>query len=216
MARTRIKLCGMTNANQVRQAVDLGVDAIGMIVSANSPRVVSMEQALAIRAVVPAFVSLVGVFVDTQATDINSMAAEMGLDVVQLHGDESPEILESLKFPSIKAIRARDAEAVRQGIAAFSESRAILLDPYHHTQHGGTGLRLDQSLWPRHEDNPYQARLVLAGGLSPENMFESLQVLNPFAVDLNSGVELSPGQKDMVRLAAAILEVQRYDYDSNN
>ncbi len=105
MARTRIKLCGMTNANQVRQAVDLGVDAIGMIVSANSPRVVSMEQALAIRAVVPAFVSWVGVFVDTQATDINSMAAEMGLDVVQLHGDESPEILESLKFPSIKAIR---------------------------------------------------------------------------------------------------------------
>ena len=216
MARTRIKLCGMTDASQVQQAVDLGVDAIGMIVRANSPRVVSLEQALAIRAVVPAFVSLVGVFVDASAAEINAAVTQMGLDAVQLHGDEPPEILTDVAAPSIKAIRARDSDTVRQGLARFSQSRAILLDPYHQSQHGGTGLRLNESLWPSSSDNPHNAKLILAGGLSPDNIYDSLTLFRPYAVDFNSGLERSPGNKDIVRVCAAIKEVQRFDRNSAN
>lgn len=222
MVRTRIKLCGMTDPAQAHYAVECGVDAIGMIMYADSPRRVALEQAIAIRAVVPAFVSLVGVFVDAQPELINTLAVQCGLDCIQLHGDESPEILAALNRPVIKAVRARDVQSVQSAISAFKHTRAILLDPFDPNQHGGTGKRLDYSLWPaRGATEPCAnssvkptvelPRMILAGGLGPDNLFNMLSQFKPYAVDLNSGVEQSPGQKDLQKVVAAVREVQRYD-----
>jgi len=204
--RTRIKICGMTEVDEVALAVDLGVDAIGMILHANSPRLISAEQASTIRANVPAFVSLVGVFVNCPAALINATCEQVGLDLVQLHGDETSEFADQLNRPFIKAIRARTRAQVEKDMAAYPNARAILVDPYVKGQHGGTGQQLDASLWPQ---NAAQ-KVILAGGLSVSNVASAINHLNPFAVDFNSGLESAPGKKDPALIAQAINAVRAF------
>ncbi len=199
-ARTRIKVCGMSQPDNVRAAIDCGVDAIGMILHASSPRKISLEQAQAIRQVVPAFVSLVGVFVDCDAQKINYYSEQIGLDLVQLHGNENNELGCSLQRPFIKAIRAQSVEQINKEVINYPNARALLLDPYVKGQHGGTGKQLDLQLWPVNASQP----LVLAGGLSNVNVREAVQSVSPFAVDLNSGIEDSPGVKNIDLLSLAI------------
>lgn len=199
-ARTRIKVCGMSQPDNVRAAIDCGVDAIGMILHANSPRKISLEQAQAIRQVVPAFVSLVGVFVDCDAQKINYYSEQIGLDLVQLHGNESNDLGCSLQRPFIKAIRAQSVEQINKEVINYPDARALLLDPYVKGQHGGTGKQLDLQLWPVDASQP----LVLAGGLSNVNVREAVQSVSPFAIDLNSGIEDSPGVKNIDLLSLAI------------
>jgi len=197
--RTRIKVCGMTQPEQARQLVALGVDAIGVILHADSPRIATLEQAKKIRQQIPAFVSLVGVFVDCQADKINQYSEEIGLDLIQLHGVESNQFGLSLNRPFIKAIRAKTLEQVENDVSQYPDARALLLDPYVKGQHGGTGKQLDLSLWPK-----VDKALVLAGGLSASNVAEAVDAVAPFAVDLNSGVEVSPGVKDIELVRQAI------------
>ncbi len=198
--RTRIKICGMTEPDKVKAAVGMGVDAIGMILHADSPRVISVEAAKEIRSEVPAFVSLVGVFVDCDALRINQLSQSIGLDLVQLHGSESNEFSQELDTPFIKAIRARDETQVLAELNSYPSARALLLDPYVKGQHGGTGKRLDTQCWPQNSEQ----NLILAGGLSADNVASLITELKPFAVDFNSGVEDSPGVKNLDLLAAAI------------
>ena len=204
-ARTKVKICGMTQADNVSGAIKLGVDAIGMILHADSPRTISLEQAKLIRSRVPAFVSLVGVFVDCDADKINHYSKQIGLDLIQLHGDESDQFAKQLTAPYIKAIRAKSPEQVIEAIEQYPNARALLLDPYVKGLHGGTGKQLDLSLWPQETKKP----LVLAGGLSDENVLAAVQTVSPFAVDLNSGIERSPGIKDLGLLEKALISLGR-------
>jgi phosphoribosylanthranilate isomerase len=198
----------MTNVTEVEHAVALGVDAIGVILHANSPRRVSLRQAKLIRDVVPAFVSLVGVFVDADREQIESSIEAVGLDIVQLHGLETDSLGQSLSRHYIKAIRAKTVEQVNQDCAKFPNARAILLDPYVKGQHGGTGQILDVNLWPSLESGQ---SLILAGGLSADNVAERVRQFSPFAVDLNSGLEVEPGVKDPKLVAMAIEQIYATD-----
>lgn len=205
--RTRVKVCGVTKAEQARELVDLGVDAIGVILHANSPRKIELSDAKAIREQVPAFVSLVGVFVDCEIAHLNNYAEQAALDLVQLHGAETLDYTEQLNKPYIKAIRAKSVDQVNQQLTDYPTARAILLDPYVANQHGGTGLELEASLWPKNHSESVQ-RLILAGGLSTVNVKEAVKRNQPYAIDLNSGVETSPGIKniDLVKQCLELLK----------
>jgi len=194
----------MTKVEQVEQIVELGVDAVGMILHADSPRQIDVQRAQQIREVVPAFVTLVGVVVDCPATRIDQMAQQIGLDLVQLHGSESAEFAESLSVPYIKAIRARSAQQVATQAASFPGARAILVDPYVKGIAGGTGVCLDASFWPENCPN----KLVLAGGLSADNITNMVEQFQPFAVDLNSGVEFAPGDKDLSQINEVFRQIR--------
>ena len=198
--RTRIKLCGVTRVADAEHAVDCGVDAIGMIFHPPSPRNISIEQAQQIRQVVPAFVTLVGVFVDVSAELINQTAAQIGLDLVQLHGNETNDFGRCLNTPFIKAIRAKNAAQVATNVRQFADARAILLDPYVKGLNGGTGHQLNPEFWPHKHSQP----LILAGGLAPNNLASALTQLQPYALDINSGVESQAGIKDNSLLEQAV------------
>ncbi|MGH1542393.1 MAG: phosphoribosylanthranilate isomerase [Arenicella sp.] len=208
MARTRIKVCGMRQADQVSQAVELGVDAIGMIFYSKSPRVVTLDQARNVRSVVPAFVTLVGVFANESVDVVNNTANSIGLDLVQLHGDEDAHYAEQLTVPYIKAVRVKDSTYVRQQLDMHGNARGVLLDTYHSDRLGGTGLRFDPKLLP--ESMP--RNVIYAGGISPENLKDVL-VYSPYAIDVNSGVEQSPGIKNMEKLESLVHQVRLFDVE---
>ena len=196
-------MCGITCPGDAQYAVSLGVDAIGMILHADSPRTISIDTAQAIRAVVPPMVSLIGVVVNAPQERAKQLYQEIQLDYLQLHGEESAEYANTLGLPYIRAIRARNAEQVAKEMQQHTAAGAFLLDPYVAGQHGGTGKTLDKSLWPLERSKP----LILAGGLGPDNMTQRLQEIHPYAVDLNSGVESAPGIKSRSKLDAALTQI---------
>ena len=201
--RTRVKVCGMTQPHQVAAAVDMGVDAIGMILHADSPRCISLETAQAIRAVVPALVTLVGVFVDADRESIQHYQQEIGLDLLQLHGTESNQFGQSLDVPFIKAIRARDKSTVEHELQQYPAARALLLDAWDPDRHGGTGKRIDPALWPRRTTQ----KMILAGGLNADNIRAAVDTTRPYAVDVNSGIESAPGVKNLELLQRLMHEL---------
>ncbi|MCL4171299.1 UNVERIFIED_CONTAM: hypothetical protein GTU68_040269, partial [Idotea baltica] len=152
---------------------------------------------------VPAFVTLVGVFVDCDAEQVNNYASQISLDIVQLHGAESEQYAAQLNTPYIKAIRAKSPDQVAQEITQYSSARALLFDPYVRNQHGGTGQQLNPDLWPVAHKNTVQ-RLILAGGLSADNLLTAVAQFSPYAVDLNSGVEDSAGIKNIDQVAQCL------------
>lgn len=209
--KVKIKVCGMTAVTDVQAAIALGVDAIGMILHADSPRCIDLDRAALIRSVVPDNVSLIGVFVDASFDDIEAAIVRAGLDVVQLHGRESDDFGSALSVPFIKAIRVENEIQLRSRLDGYPSACSILLDPYVKGQHGGTGKSLDLKLWP----HQHHQKLILAGGLSFDNISSSVQVTQPFAVDLNSGVEMSPGIKDH-RKMKAVVELMAQDSTLDN
>jgi phosphoribosylanthranilate isomerase len=208
VTRTRIKVCGMTDPKQVTHAVMCGVDAIGMILHADSPRTIGATQAKRIREVVPPFVTLVGVLVDCEVEHANRLITDIGLDLVQLHGSESAEDAQNLTRPYIKAIRAQSVEQISNEVESHQAAVAILLDPFVSGQHGGTGVVLKDELWPSAN---VRKPLMLAGGLSPSNVAQRIRACAPYAVDVNSGVEIAPGDKDPVKVAQLVEQVALRD-----
>jgi len=206
--RTRIKVCGITRPSDALAAISLGVDALGMIFYANSPRYVNLEQAKKIREVVPAFVSLIGVFVDAKDTMVQDYSRELQLDSLQLHGNETADYASRLNRPYIKALRVKSAQQVKEQALAHPNAQALLLDPYVDGVHGGTGQLLDSESWP--DDGVVQS-LILAGGLSPSNIGERVSALRPYAVDINSGVETAPGEKSADLMRRAVHAVKQVD-----
>lgn len=204
MQPIKVKVCGMTRPQDVEMAVAEGIDAIGMILHANSPRLITKEKAIQIRKVVPDEVKLVGVFVDAPVDLVLDYMHGIGLDLVQLHGDETSDYANSLSSPYVKAIRAKTSSQVQQQIDEFDSACAILLDPYVKGQHGGTGKQLDLSLWPTTSEH----KLILAGGLNPSNIRQAVVGSKPYGVDLNSGVESSPGIKDIELIRQALQAIQ--------
>ncbi len=205
--RTRIKICGITRVEDGIAAARLGADAIGLVFWAKSPRAVAVEQATRICRALPPFVTTVGLFVDAEPEWVEQVVSEVPLALLQFHGDESPSYCEQFRTPYLKAIRMRDgvdAVALRD---QYASARALLLDTYRPGTPGGTGAAFDWELVP-----PALApRIVLAGGLTSDNVGGAVQQLRPWAVDTSGGVESSPGIKDSARITAFVAAVRAAD-----
>ncbi len=195
----RIKICGITNLEDALLAADLGAHALGFIFYPKSPRKVAPEAAREIIRRLPPFVVSVGVFVDEDAAMVRDLAASLGLDWVQLHGQESPDYCRSLGRRVIKGCRVQD-ESSLAGLAPYQGAvQAFLLDTYKKGQAGGTGESFD---WRLAREARKYGPIILAGGLTPENIGRAISEAQPQAVDVASGVEAAPGKKDPEKLRA--------------
>jgi phosphoribosylanthranilate isomerase len=194
----RVKICGITNPDDALQAVACGADALGLVFFAKSPRCVSPERAREIIARLPPLVTTVGLFVNEDPRTIRAVAARCRLDRVQLHGDESPAdcLLPPLRV--LKALRVRDAESLAR---ADEYPADLLLDAWSDQVYGGSGRQFD---WQLARALAARRPIILAGGLRPDNVAEAVAAVNPYAVDVSSGVERSPGRKDHEKVAEFI------------
>ncbi len=211
--RTRIKMCGTTRVEDALAAVNLGIDALGFIFVDKSPRFIAPAAAASIIERLPSFVGRVGVFVDSPLDRIKSIVGRCGLTQVQLHGDEPEELCSQLKswnrsLSVCKALRVGDGSPA-VGIASyFDVIDSILLDTYIKGLAGGTGDHFD---WRLIDDLHLGLPLILAGGLSPDNILEALATVAPYAVDVNSGVEDAPGMKNHQKLKELVMLVGEHD-----
>lgn len=190
--RTRVKICGITRPADAIDAVQAGVDAIGLVFYPPSPRYVETDQAKAIVAQLPAFVTSVALFVNAEADFIKHVVNSVGIDLIQFHGDECPDYCASHGRPWIKALRMKPDLDLQKKAGEFEQARGILLDAYRPGVPGGTGERFD---WDRVPAS-LAPRTILAGGLAPGNVTEAIKLVRPFAVDVSGGVEKEKGIKD--------------------
>jgi phosphoribosylanthranilate isomerase len=197
---TRVKICGITTWDDARLCIDLGASALGFNFYPPSPRVISPADAWSIIRRLPPFVETVGVFVNWPPLVVDAMARALRLGSVQLHGAESPREVEQLarKRRVIKAVQVKRGFRAAS-LARFRAADAILLDGFTRGLHGGTGRTLD---WKLARAARRHGRIILAGGLTPENIAEAIRAAQPYAVDVASGVEARPGRKDPARLRA--------------
>jgi phosphoribosylanthranilate isomerase len=202
--RTRVKICGITRAQDAIKAVEFGADAIGLVFYAKSPRAVSIDEARAIIQKIPPFVSIVGLFVDPSPKDVAAVLHRVSLDLLQFHGDELPSECSAYGKPYIKAIKIREGVDIAAQVNRYATARGILLDTYDPKLPGGTGRVFDWSVIPKGLSKP----IILAGGLTPENVWQAITKVRPFAVDVSGGVEADKGIKDIEKLAAFMRGVQ--------
>jgi len=203
--RTRVKICGITRPQDAIAAAQAGADAIGLVFYPASPRVVEIEQAREIIAALPPFVTTVGLFVDAGEAAIRRVLEALPLDLLQFHGDESPVECRRYGHPYIKALRMREQVDVLGTAREYHDAAGLLLDTYQAGVPGGTGDRFDWRRVPAHLTTP----VILAGGLSPENVAEAMITARPYAVDVSGGVEVQPGIKDAYKIRSFIAEVER-------
>ncbi len=201
--KTRVKVCGMTRVEDALKAAELGADAVGFIFYKKSPRAVTVAQAKAIIKELPPFVHRVGVFVNEGIERINSMKDRLGLDLVQLHGDESPAFSKKVNSRVLKAIRVSDSTSLKE-LAKFNVE-GFLLDTFHPGVYGGTGEVFD---WKLAKQAGKFGRIIVAGGLNQDNVAEAISKARPYGVDVCSGVEKLPGIKDIKKLRAFLRAVQ--------
>lgn len=208
MKRTRVKICGITRVEDALCAVHAGADAIGLVFYASSPRCVSIAQAQDIVAAMPPFVSVVGLFVNAGAAEIQSILSQVHLDIVQFHGDETPQDCEQacaqINLPYYKAIRVKPDTNLLQYAIDFKAAKALLLDAYTEQAYGGTGHTFDWNLIPQDLPKP----IILAGGLDAKNVAGAIQQVQPYAVDVSGGVELTKGKKSAEKIAAFMQAVK--------
>ncbi len=188
---TFVKICGITNLEDALFASEAGADALGFVFYKKSPRHIEPEKARDIIKRLPPFVTTVGVFADQTEAEIKGIIAETNIDIVQLHGEEPPEFCERLNKRVIKAIRARSMENLTD-IKRY-KSCALLLDTYDKNLKGGTGRIFN---WEIAREAKIFNKIIVAGGLTPENVADAIKVVQPYAVDVSSGVEKEKGIKD--------------------
>ena len=195
----RVKICGITNLDDAQHASACGADALGFVFYPGSSRCVAPEQARRIIAELPPFVTAVGLFVNESPARIRDLVAFCGLDAVQLHGDEEPD---QCAYPACRVIKAlRLEEGMKESLFASYQVSALLLDAYVPDRFGGTGQRCD---WEQAGRIAAVHRVILAGGLTPDNVAEGVRQVRPYGVDVSSGVEKKPGQKDPDKVARFI------------
>jgi phosphoribosylanthranilate isomerase len=204
--RIRVKYCGITNVDNALFAASVAVDAIGLVFYPKSPRNVTIEQASKIIAVLPPFVSMVGLFVNPARDEIEQIISKMSLNILQFHGEEPEAFCSSFSLPYMKAIRMAPNVDVLAEIERYNTASGILLDSYHEKQLGGTGEQFDWSRVPDSTDMP----IILAGGLSPENISDAIKTTRPYAVDVSSGIESSKGIKDNKKMQQFMNEVNLF------
>jgi len=201
--RVRVKICGITRLEDALYAVEQGADAIGLVFYDQSPRNVSINQAIEIANHIPAFVSVVGLFVNAEPSFINEVITNAKIDLLQFHGDETPEECASYSLPFIKAIRVKSDTNLVQYAKEYSAAKGLLLDAYTEGVAGGTGHVFDWNLIPKQLAKP----IILAGGLKADNVAQAIQQVLPYAVDVSGGVEASKGIKDAAKIAAFMRQV---------
>jgi phosphoribosylanthranilate isomerase len=205
--RVQIKVCGLTNPDEAGPVAEAGVDALGLVFWPRSPRAVDLARARQVVAALPPFVLRVGVFVDASLDELRRAVDEVGLDLLQLHGQEPPAFFERLPRRAIKALAAGADFDLEQACAYAPHTSALLLDAQSTLAPGGTGARCDWDVARRVRARV--PRLVLAGGLTPDNVQAAIAAVQPDAVDVSSGVESAPGRKDPARVRAFVANVRR-------
>lgn len=205
--RTRVKICGLTRPSDAQAAAAAGVDAIGLVFYAQSPRAVDIAQARALVSALPPFVTSVGLFVDAPPAFVSKVMSGVRLDLLQFHGDEAPDACDAYGQPWIKALRVRPGIDLMREADRYGRARALLLDAYRPGVPGGTGECFDWALIPL-ELGP---RIVLAGGLTPDNVADAIGRVRPYAVDVSGGVESARGIKDHAKIDAFMQGVRDGD-----
>jgi len=205
MSNVRSKICGITRIEDALAAAQAGADAIGFVFYAKSPRAVDVRQARAIIAELPPFVTTVGLFVNASRCELNEILEVVPLDLLQFHGDETPQDCEGYHRPWIKALRVRPGDDLEAACQLYAGARGILLDTYVAGVPGGTGEAFDWSLVPAHLSKP----IILAGGLSADNVGQAIAQVRPYAVDVSGGVEQAKGIKDAVKIEAFMQAVKQ-------
>lgn len=205
MASIRIKICGITRLKDAEAAVELGVDALGFLFS-ESPRRVEPQQAQKIITRLPPFVDVVGVFADEPAEKVMKVLMTCHLSALQFHGKEAPQYL-SYFFPVriIKSFRVRDKTSLRS-VSEYNEASAFLFDTYDPRKKGGTGKTFNWKLL--REAGPFARPVIISGGLTADNVAEAIACVEPYAVDVSSGVEAKPGAKDKGKMKAFVAAVR--------
>ena len=203
MYRTRIKICGITNLQDAKVAIDEGVDAIGLVFCENSPRYINISRAKEIVENITPFVNCVGLFVDAEKEYINNVLKVVALDTLQFHGQESEQACALYNKPYIKAIRMNESINFSEEAEKYFSAQALLLDTYIEGLPGGTGIVFDWDLIPKDMAKP----IILAGGLNASNVKDAIKKISPYAVDVSGGVEAEKGKKDPSKIKEFINEV---------
>jgi phosphoribosylanthranilate isomerase len=201
--RTRVKICGITRLEDALAAAAAGADAIGLVFVNASPRRVDPAQARVIVAGLPPFIKVVGLFADAPAEQVRAVLGQAALDLIQFHGRETPEFCRSFGRPYLKAVRMDASADPRTEAGRYTDAAGLLLDSYHPQLAGGTGETFDWARVPRELGRP----LILAGGLTPDNVGAAVAAVRPYAVDVSSGVESAKGIKDAARVMAFVRAV---------
>jgi phosphoribosylanthranilate isomerase len=196
----RVKICGITNVEDASAVVSAGGDAIGLVFYDKSPRNVSLEQAAEIARSVGPFCTVVGLFVDADKSFVERVLSQVGLHVLQFHGDETDEYCAQFQRPFYKALRMKEDLDVEVAMAKFPSAIAILLDAYRPGIPGGTGETFDWQRVPQESTRP----IILAGGLTPDNVSEAVAATQVYGVDVSGGVESQPALKDSDKVRAFI------------
>ncbi|MGD2138885.1 MAG: phosphoribosylanthranilate isomerase [Burkholderiales bacterium] len=204
---TPVKICGLTRIDDALAAARLGAHAVGVVLSRNSPRHVTNEQARGIIDALPPFITTVALMVDPSEQEVQAVIEQVRPALLQFHGDESPEFCSGFSLPYIKALRVRKETDLLQYARNYASAKGLLLDAFVEGAHGGTGAAFDWDLIPSKLPLP----LILAGGLNPDNVSEAIRRVRPWAVDVSSGVEAEKGIKDAALIAAFIRGVKDAD-----
>ena len=200
----RVKICGITRIGDALAAARLGAHAIGLVFYPGSPRAVTPAQARAIIAALPPFVMPVGLFVNADVQTVRETLAVVPVSLLQFHGDESPEFCAQFALPYLRAVQVKPGTDLLQYAREFHTARGLLLDAHVEGARGGTGVTFDWSLIPREMPLP----VVLSGGLNADNVEEAIRRVQPWAVDVSSGVESARGIKDMAKMEAFMTGVR--------
>jgi len=199
--RTRVKICGITRSDDARFAVDAGADAIGLVFYEKSPRFVTNAQAAEISQITSPFVTRVALFKDAEKLFIQSVLQQVEIDLIQFHGSETADFCEQFKLPYIKALGMKDpacdVDYLNRCVSTYGTAKAVLLDGHAPGEAGGTGDTFD---WA--SVTGIAKPIILAGGLTADNVAQAIEIVQPFAVDVSSGVESSPGIKDKEKITA--------------
>lgn len=201
----RVKICGITRPQDGIAATSAGADAVGLVFYQKSPRAVSIAQAQAIVRALPVFTIVVGLFVNASFEEITQILAQVPLDRLQFHGEESPAECERFGKPYIKALRMRPDTEIEVLAQPYTSASALLIDSYVAGVKGGTGVPFEWNRLPKTLSKP----IILAGGLTPENVSQAIHIVEPYAVDVSGGVESAKGIKDANKINAFMQEVKK-------
>lgn len=205
--RTRVKICGITRKQDVVAAANAGADALGFVFYEPSPRYVAPDTASELVDAVPPFVTATGLFVNPEESFVREVLSRLPLDLLQFHGDESPEFCDSFGVRWMKAVRVRDTDDIENAFERYRSASGLLVDAWDPRKYGGTGQSFNWSLIPSRRPMP----LILAGGLASDNVSRAVAQVRPWAVDVSGGVESSKGIKDVEKITDFINEVHRVD-----
>ncbi|CAI8159007.1 MAG: N-(5'-phosphoribosyl)anthranilate isomerase [Cellvibrionales bacterium UBA7375] len=201
----RVKICGITSPEQALMVQQSGADALGLVIYEKSPRYVDIDQAATISAAVSDSVLAIALLVNPSEDIVNQVIARVKPDYIQFHGDETPEFCQQFNYPFIRAVRMRDGLDIDAEVAAYNAEGGFLFDAWSDDLYGGTGHSFDWSRLPTTTDY----KLILAGGLTPDNVADAIAKTEPYMVDVSGGVEDSPGIKDPIKVKAFVAQAKK-------